>query len=57
MRPLVLMKSGSGIRAAYPQLAEDMINTIVEKAPHSKIMFNKAPGDAYETAKRYLPDI
>ena len=49
--------SGSGIRVAYPQLAEDMINTVIAHAPHSKILFNKTPGDAYEMAQRYFPDI
>ena len=49
--------SGGGIRGHYVELLENLINTIVANSPHSKILFNKTPGDTFDTAKRGFPDI
>lgn len=52
-----LTNSGAGIRLNYPNMVTDLVNTVIAKAPHSKVFFNTTPKDTFEAAKRIFPDI
>jgi hypothetical protein len=35
----------------------DLVNSVIAKAPHSKMFFNTTPKDTFDMAKRLFPDI
>ncbi|KAF2813705.1 uncharacterized protein BDZ99DRAFT_459479 [Mytilinidion resinicola] len=49
---------GIGIRAnrQFTPLFESLVNTVHEKSPHTKLLFNTQPDDTIEAAKRWFPE-
>jgi hypothetical protein len=54
-----LTGSGFGIRGTkqFTPLFEKLVNTISEKSPQSKLLFNIAPDNTLEAVRRWFPDL
>lgn len=51
-----LTGSGGGIRTQYPKLCQDLVNTVIEHSPHSKILFNATIPGTLDTVREVFPD-
>jgi hypothetical protein len=49
---------GVGIRVnrQFTPLFEELVNTVKEKSPSSKLLFNSQPDDTIEAVKRWFPE-